>query len=529
MSGVDTQVKTAHKKIRVRHRDGTPKRRVVHMLGGYGPETLYGVHNSSLDNLVRGVTDRVFTVDYKDGSGPQTPIRPSFLGFMKSVEPAHRYLRRNKVALRRWTEDKFISSYDTAQLRSRYDQARASLKVKPLTRADARVKTFVKAEKVNFTAKADPAPRIISPRDPRYNLTLGRYIKPIEGYLYKMLNDMCGGRTVMKGLNSIDTASAIRQAWDEFEDPVAVGLDAKRFDQHTHTAALTFERLVYLLFFHGVEREELAELLSWQKESECRGYTPEGFVKFVMKIRASGDMNTGLGTCLIACSLLYSYLQSRDINWRLINNGDDCLIIVNRRDLRHLDGLFKYCKRAGYWMEIEEPVDDFEKIVFCQCQPVETGAGWRMVRQFPHSLGKDLVSVLPLTTKRAWGKWATDVGNCGVALNAGVPILQAYYSNIRRQGDGSFGDHPYLARSGLHYQSRGMSREEAVITEGARFSFWKAFGVSPYEQMAIEADLNGHPINLEPGRMGKYKIDTLQERKHTYYSATLNITENYKN
>jgi len=330
---------------------------------------------------------------------------------------------------------------------------------------------------------------------------------------------------VMKGLNSETTAKALRDAWDSFGDPVAIPLDAKRFDQHTGPEALKYEASIYRLFFSGVEKSELGELLRWQLESKCAGYTPEGYVKFVMNIRASGDMNTGLGTCLIACSILYSYLVVRLGHWRLINNGDDCVILVERKELGKLDGLFRYCKRAGYWMEIEDPVDVFEKIEFCQCQPVMTGAGWRMIRQFPDSLGKDLVTLLPLTTLSHWKKWANDIGECGVALNAGVPIMQSFYGRIRRLGGGTFGDHPHLMGSGMFYQARGMSREEAPITEAARFSFWLAFGVSPHEQIAIEADLLRQPISLEPGRMGKYNINTLQERTHTYYLAILNIIQ----
>jgi hypothetical protein len=513
-----------HKKIKVRHRNGVKRKRVVHMLGGCGPATLYNVHNPSLVNLVRGVNDRVFMVDY--GRGLQSPIRPSHRGFRESVDPAFKFLRRNRVALRRWTYDQLVDHYRVAQLRKRYERAKLSVEEKPLSRRDAWVKTFVKAEKVNFSAKNDPAPRIISPRDPRYNLVVGTYIKPIEGFLYKLLNKMCGGRTVMKGLNSIQTAEAMHDAWSEFSDPVGVPLDAKRFDQHTHTAALKFEQLVYLLFFHGVEKEELRTLLMWQLVSECAGYTPEGFVKFVMMIRASGDMNTGLGTCLIACALIYSYLHRRVAHWRLINNGDDCVIIVEKKDLHKLDGLFKHCKRAGYWMVIEKPVSTFEEIEFCQCKPVLTGNGWRMVRTFPTSMAKDMVSLLPLRSMQDWKKWANDIGNCGLALNSGVPVLQTFYDRIRQLGGGSFGDHPFLMRSGMWFQAQDMESEATPITQDARYSFYLAFGLSPAEQEAIEEHIRLMDITLEPGCMGNYNIDTLRQRLHTFYDEVLNITQN---
>lgn len=525
MQGVETRKSVTHKSLKVKHREGVPKKRVVHALGGTGPATLYNVHNSSLANLSRGVVERIFCVDY--GEGLTTPIRPSSHGFRKSTGAAYSYLRYNAPQLRRWSVSRFIEHYETAQLRVRYTQAAESVQMSRVTRRDAQVKTFVKAEKVNFTAKNDPAPRIISPRDPRYNLELGRYIKPIEGCLYRLLNDMCGGKTVMKGLNSLETGGAIREAWDSFSRPVAIPLDAKRFDQHTGPHALEFESLVYRLFFSGCEKEELIEFLRWQQESECRGYLPEAVVKFAMRIRASGDMNTGLGTCLIACSIIYSYMNTKPVaHWRLVNNGDDCVLILESEDLRHADGLFRWCKMAGYYMVIEKPVYIFEAIEFCQCRPVQTVGGWRMVRTFPESLAKDMVSMLPLTTTKAWKKWAHDIGYCGLALNSGVPVLQEFYTRILRAGDGSWGDHPSLMRSGMVRQARGLESRSASVSEEARVSFWEAFGVSPKEQIAIEDHLKTFDICLEPGRVGNYSVDTLTERIHSYYSAIINITQN---
>jgi hypothetical protein len=394
-----------------------------------------------------------------------------------------------------------------------------------LTENDASVKTFVKAEKTNLTAKLDPAPRIISPRDARYNLVLGKFIKPIEGVLYRLLNEMCGGVTVMKGMNSFQIGDAVHKAWEQFSQPVGRGLDAKRFDQHTQGPALKYEQRVYQLFYHGGDRARLAQLLKWQLKTKCAAYLPDGVVKFNMGIRASGDMNTGLGTCLIACSLVHSYFTRIGVRYRLINNGDDCVVITEREDAHHVDGLFEHCKRAGYWMVIEDPVHEIEHIEFCQSHPVLTSAGWNMVRNFPVSVSKDMVSLLPLRTTGDWERWAHDVGMCGSATNMGVPVLYELYNSLARAGRGTFGDHALLRGGGLYFASLGLSGERLEITDAARVSFWEAYGVAPNRQVLLEQYYRSHTWDLHATRHGIYSNSTeahlLARQTHEFYNTLL--------
>jgi hypothetical protein len=78
----------------------------------------------------------------------------------------------------------------------------------------------------------------------------------------------------------------------------------------------------------------------------------------------------------------------------------------------------------------------------------------------------------------------------------------------------------------MWWQTQGMESKATEITQGARYSFYLAFGVSPAEQKAIEDHICAMDITLEPGCMGNYNIDTLQQRLHTFYDEVLNITEN---
>jgi len=499
----------------VKVRSGTPRQRKVHALIGAGPRDAFGVHNSSLVNLVRGVTERVFLVDY--GKGLTQPLRPERSEFRELIKVSERFLKRNAFQLGRFTHPQFIEGYSgDARKYARYKEARRSLLHKPLERSDSEIRTFTKAEKTNFTAKVDPAPRIISPRDTRFNLELGVFIKPLEGVVYKLLNKMCGGPTVMKGFNMQEVGAHFEEAWNSFGDPVGVGGDAKRFDQHTGPEALQFEARVYSAFFDGRDKRDLKRLLKWQRDSVCRGYTPEGSVKFDFDIRASGDMNTGLGTCVIACSIVHAYCVSVNLDYRLMDNGDDFVVICERADLPKLNGIHEFCKKLGYFMVMEKPVYTLEEIEFCQAHPVWDGTGYRMVRNYPTAIGKDMISVLPLQDVTAWKKWANDVGGCGIALNSGIPVLQSFYSSLCRSGEGTFGDHPWTKYSGARLVSRGMDKKVRQIAERSRYSFYLAFGLAPASQSAIESYYDDSTFSFESDLQG-YSLKFLEQPTHTYH------------
>jgi hypothetical protein len=85
-------------------------------------------------------------------------------------------------------------------------------------------KAFVKAEKINFTAKPDPAPRVIQPRDPRYNVEVGVYLRPLEHSIYRAIAEVYGGPTVMKGYSAEGVAQQMRGMWKSSAVPSRLGL-----------------------------------------------------------------------------------------------------------------------------------------------------------------------------------------------------------------------------------------------------------------------------------------------------------------
>jgi hypothetical protein len=93
----------------------------------------------------------------------------------------------------------------------------------------SRLSNFVKVEKV-LGDKLAKAPRNISPRTPEFNVLLGCYIAHLEKAMFRILERVCGFPVVFKGMNALKQGEVMRHHWEQFVDPVAIDLDASRFD-----------------------------------------------------------------------------------------------------------------------------------------------------------------------------------------------------------------------------------------------------------------------------------------------------------
>jgi hypothetical protein len=366
--------------------------------------------------------------------------------------------------------------------------------VRGVSKRDAWVNTFVKAEKINLDSKGDPAPRVIQPRSPRYNLEVGRYLKLFEKELCAGFNRVWGYPVVLKGLNAQQVGGWLAEHWKQFDEPVGVGLDASRFDQHVSEDALRFEHSVY----NGVFRsKELATLLRWQLRNHGVARVEGKRVDYeVVGRRMSGDINTGMGNCLLMSCMVIAYCEQAGIVFRLANNGDDCVLVIERRDLAKLDGISQWMLDFGFTLTQEEPVYELERVVFCQAQPVRCANGWRMVRDPRVAMSKDCVSLLGWDTDEAFSQWCGAIGACGASLTAGVPVWSAWYDALLALSAASVrpGVEERVWDSGLGYMARGV--EACPVDDECRVSFYRAFGILPDQQEALEA-LYAQPVCID--------------------------------
>jgi len=387
-----------------------------------------------------------------------------------------------------------------------YEAAAESLRVASLCERDSHLTTFVKAEKLDLSAKPDPAPRVIQPRSPRYNLEVGKYIAHQEKRLFKLIDGIFGKPTVMKGRDCLATGSAFHDQWCGFNHPVAVGMDASRFDQHVSDIALSWEHSQWVKMVPRTERKRLKKLLSWQINNKGVAYAQGGRVKYSCRgRRMSGDMNTSSGNIMIMCALIYCYLLSQGLktsDFWVANNGDDSVVVVEQHHLSKLDGIPKWFTEMGFTMKLEAPVQVLEQVEFCQTRPVYTARGWCMVRDPTRAMAKDLTANCDIKPSKHRGTWLGAVRDGGLALTDGVPVWPSFYQMFEgRGGDNQISEH--LRNSGWHHLRGSLSFRDVAITAEARCSFYFAFGITPDEQEVLEAHFRSIKYRVEdsPGEV----------------------------
>lgn len=442
--------------------------------------------NHTLVNLKRAVIERVFFVK-KNGLFVKPPQPRDFAGKLARV---YQDLVPLLPRLVPWTTQEFLESC-VGPKRKRYEVAAKSLVHEPLCRRDAEVEVFIKYEKTDNTTKTDPIPRVISPRSSRFNLSIGKFIKRLEHHMFKSLGKLFGDPTVIKGYNAYESASLLRNKWEYFNKPVAVGLDASRFDQHVSLDALKWEHSVYAKCFPiKKHRMKLAHMLDMQLHNKCVGYCKDGKLKYTVDgTRMSGDMNTSLGNCVIMCSMIKAYADYQCIEVKLANNGDDCVVFMESSDLHKFsDGLYEWFYEMGFDMKIETPVFEFESVEFCQTHPVFDGYRWIMLRNPHTALSKDQVFLQPFQSWRQVYAWMSAVGIGGLRMTGGLPVFQNFYRVFARYG--SPGRTPFKWSWYTNQSLKRMDRDFGPVTPEARSSFWSAYDLTPDEQLLLESEFD---------------------------------------
>lgn len=455
---------------------------------GVTTNTTFNVHQDDLDTMLRAINERVFHVKDAVTGELRAPFQPDDQVFESRCGSIRDRMLKMVSPTPVWSHQQLVAMYH-GRRGTVYEQARMKLQSRRVQRADSFIRGFGKPEKTNVTSKPDAVQRVISPRNPVYNLAVGVWIRPFEHKIYSGIRKLWGESTIAKGLNAIETASLIKHKFNSFRNPVAIGVDAKRFDQHCSTQALEFEHSVYNKHFNS---PELRKLLKWQLDNHVTVKCANGRIKYrVAGGRMSGDMNTALGNCLLMCIMMMAYKEHLGIEFKLINNGDDCVIFCERENEQLIHStIFDYFRSFGFELVTEPSVYTLEQVEFCQTQPVFNGIGYIMCRN-PHiSQSKDAISLSPFPNEGYYRKWIHAVGDGGLALTAGIPIVQEYYMCMKRNGKhGDIKDVRFLEQ-GLFKYGNGITQNYREITPEARYSFYLAFGVLPDVQRARESYLS---------------------------------------
>jgi len=384
--------------------------------------------------------------------------------------------------------------YETAmsyqgRLRKRYLEAYRSLMEEgPVSVRDSFIKGFLKAEKRAEDNVAKP--RMIFPRDPRYNLALASFLKPLEHWLWlrctgKTFGGMSPLRVSAKGLNPVERAALIRKKMDFVGECTVFEVDGSAFEAHVDEEQLRWEHSVYLHAYGG--DPELRRLLRMQRVN--RGVTTNG-VRFSRKAgRASGDFNTGMGNTLIMCRVIAGCLKGLGSRWDMLVDGDNAILFIRTPFLlRARSMVVNNCASFGHEVTLEKATTVLEKVTFGQSQPVFFNGRYSMVRDY-RKVFSNFASSHCNMKNSGWREYVRAVGVCEEHLANGLPVMGAAFRAVVKHLGGFKPIRSHLVQEYRLFgfdPAQVVEHPEICPTPEARLSFELAFGLSSDSQIALE-------------------------------------------
>lgn len=495
------------------------------LLQGLAPPSNLGVFNDNLNNGHRAFAERYYRCKVGDKfekalgtNDSEWSENPHMIEFLERVCD---HLELSPIL----DIDEVVDQYKGYKKKV-YERAAKAYWTDGIRKMDAQLRSFVKFEKCAL----DKAPRVINPRSPVFNLFLGQWLKQNEHRYFEALARAMGQDVVvLKGYDVRKCASIMKGMWDRVMNCVGIGGDASKFDMHVSKSALFYEHLMYIRPYCSSLKEaitryrlvlrdiamlsykpsyndkvdDLCWALGLQLDNAGKAYFEDGTLKFKMEgTRASGDLNTSLGNCIIMTAMTYCWSQTCKVPVSLVNNGDDCqYFIMGQLEEQWREGFKEFYARKGFRMVLEDTVHEFEEVEFCQSKPVRCADGYRMVRNPRTLIIKGSMCLKPVTSMHSLRKWVMAIGVAEGALGAGVPVIESFARALRRNGRAvkrSFVEQ-VAQDSGRMYHEDLFNYEALPITAEARLSFFAAFGILPDEQIALERHYDTWTMSKEFG------------------------------
>jgi hypothetical protein len=390
--------------------------------------------------------------------------------------------------LRRATPEEVVAHKGSPAARKRYTEAFASIDAIGAGANATRVSAFVKVEKWErdkIVPIIQKAPRSIQFRSYKYCGRLSTILLPLEKALWALeVDGLC---PFAKNMNTFRVASTLKAMSDRFVDPIYVLLDHAKFDSCITIPWIALEEAFYR---KATGDSELRELMESQILN--RGYTKGGIRYECVARKMSGEYNTSLGDTLVNYTILTDVF--RNVRHQKLLNGDDSVVILEKDDLRSVDISPETWKRYGFKTTVEV-VDEFEKIDFCQARPIEIRTGvWRMVRVPSRAIGRSCVSVKRYE-HRAWYALVAALGYSELACGDGVPMMQAWANLLMRS---SLGATPLASEVSRRAKLERRVTESKIVTDLARLSFFRAFGMTHTQQLDFEEWCDNQTLRVLP-------------------------------
>lgn len=440
----------------------------------------------TVDTMVQAFATRVFLQERGGEWGPvaqpKVNIHESFAEFSSKLLRALPYRAHPR------TYQEVIDSAPPEK-RALYTRAVEELSDRPINSRNAKKRlvnnSFPKVEK----GLKEGDPRAIRAFRPDAHVFFARYIAGCEKLIYRAIDTLFDSTVILKGLNADGMGQAIHSAWSALSAPVAVMLDAARFDQTVSKPVIRWKHWIYrhALRLTPSQKAELKLIERAQLKPRDRARLLDGEVKCASEGGlCSGHADTSLTACLTVCALFWTYCREAGIGrYRFVDNGDDCVLIVERDDLSKLDTLASWMEDRGFRYRVDGYAHNLEEIEFCQTHPVLTPAGtYRCVRTPQRALIKDCVICRPNLTRVEYDAIFASIGDGGVALAGDMPIYNVFYRKLQ-----SISSRRTNIQAHLPFALRNLgdaAPRNDTVTQATRESFALATGISPGRQIEIE-------------------------------------------
>jgi hypothetical protein len=366
-----------------------------------------------------------------------------------------------------------------------------------ITKKDVLLKSFVKVAKTETPDEDDP--RIIQARSPVFNIAIAQYHHAVEKIVYGLLSlKKYTGSTVSrmsaKGHNLYERAAEIRSRFLRFGDDACVAmLDCSRFDGHVKG---WHQKLAHDLYEYLLPSRKYRQLLN--RTLKSKGVTASGLKYFLGGRRASGDVDTACGNTVIVLSMLVGVMFYLGIqHFDVYGDGDDVLLFTSRKYRNKITSeIPKLFNEMGHKVKYVTWATELHDILFCRSRPVFVNGRWKMCRD------PNLVCATALTSHKYFGSnEGTEMLRAYAygyaAVHNGEPILSPFFNALLYKYGGRNDLIPLDKDLHWTFRNAGFSGVHEGIAEETRWSYFRAWGISPEEQQHQEQLLRARVAECE--------------------------------
>jgi len=205
--------------------------------------------------------------------------------------------------------------------------------------------------------------------------------------------------------------------------------------------------------------------------------------------RLSGDMNTACGNAILMVLMVGTVMSGAPFEFRIYDDGDDCLLFVPREDAVFVGGLMvRRFLEFGVTLKVEHQAQVIEEVQFCQARPVYWANGKGVLVPEPRKqLSQMYAGVKYGRSPRLDNRLLYTTSECLLHLYSSIPVLGAFHAMVHRA------TRPVQRRS---YQDDAFAfwvnlnahaEVSPSLDDYVRLSFERAYGISPTEQRLMEA------------------------------------------